>query len=138
MYECAIRAQWIIQVDGAGEAVYNDHSRQHKNLLTQVRDLNFDAANSAQRNAEINELEDSAALPTSRSEKFEDICNDLVPGGPEAYLYYRIMSGLSHPSALIVDRYYASLDQPPYIGQREEPSQAAAGPWGAIATCALV
>jgi len=36
---------------------------------------------------------------------FKQLCDDLTPGGPDAYLIYRAMSMDSHPSLMIADHW---------------------------------
>lgn len=44
--------------------------------------------------------------------RFDLVCDDLTPGGPDAYLYYRMMSAYSHPGVAITDLYFDDIDQP--------------------------
>jgi hypothetical protein len=37
--------------------------------------------------------------------KFIERCNDLQPGGVQAYVNYRFLSGFSHPSHFLIDQY---------------------------------
>nr|WP_258185933.1 hypothetical protein [Microbacterium sp. PAMC22086] len=39
--------------------------------------------------------------------RFGEICLDLKPAGKDAYIYYRVLSGLSHASPRVADLYFA-------------------------------
>jgi hypothetical protein len=58
---------------------------------------------------------------SDRSRQFQQICDDLTPGGPQANARYRLMSGLSHPSTFLVDHYFDQIDETPYVGMLVEP-----------------
>jgi hypothetical protein len=138
MFESALTAHWIIQVPGAGAAFYNEQSRQQKNVLTDISTLKMRSVDPAALAEQLAELEASNALPTDRSSKFQEICLDLTPGGNEAYAHYRIMCGFTHPSGLLVDQYFAAIDEAPFLARRPEPTQPSAAGWAAFATGSLV
>ncbi|MDP3951153.1 hypothetical protein [Microbacterium sp.] len=54
---------------------------------------------------------------------FHQICEDLTPGGPDAYLYYRLLSAYSHPGVGVTDLYFEDNGQPglpTFLGEAKE------------------
>lgn len=54
---------------------------------------------------------------------FYQVCEDLTPGGPDAYLYYRLLSAYSHPGVSVTDLYFVDNDQPglpTFLGEAKE------------------
>jgi hypothetical protein len=82
---------------------------------------------------------DFASLPTSASAKqFNDVCQDLAPGGTDAYVIYRQMSHLSHASVLVADQYLEEIDHKPGIALRLEPKEPDGRPWTHLLVASLV
>lgn len=110
-YEQAITAHWVAQVDDAYQAVGQEYVRQRRNLATGLRESAVGALQGAAREVEavvqfdVNELETLSASPARH---FDRLCADLVPGGKEAYSYYRVMSMESHASVLVADQWLSA------------------------------
>jgi hypothetical protein len=73
---------------------------------------------------------------------FEAMCNDLEPGGPDAYAHFRLMSSMSHPSAFLCDFYLADDGNNPNnlagFALRDVPDQPVAGPYLAFTVGSLI
>lgn len=108
MYECALTSVWIVQSsDQHGvTAVLHEHARNRAAVAVDVRDAQSEAFREA-----VEKIRDADPSPFVGSfdsvRQFRDICLDLVPGGIDAYLTYRVLSTYSHASVGIADLYYA-------------------------------
>lgn len=105
-FETALTAQWIAQTPDGYRSVSNEEIRQRIGLVRAMRD----SANEVfQQGAEHVTHADVAQRLASDSDasarNFKQLCDDLTPGGAEAYAIYRAMSMESHPSVLIADQW---------------------------------
>lgn len=114
-YEQSITAHWVAQVDDAYLGVGKEYVRLRSNLAAGLRESavqyfrdNAHVVEVASR-VDLEELETHSALPARR---FDLLCEDLAPGGKEAYLYYRVMSMESHASPMVVDQWVDVADGP--------------------------
>ena len=135
-YEAAITAQWVAQTRDGTHAMLNEDLRQRRN---HVRHLEQAASSALQDNAAgvaeqiVHELDMSASART-----FQSICEDLRPGGADAYIAYRAMGHLSHASALVADQYLDLLDEPPHLAFRVQAKQPDSGTWTFLVVASLV
>lgn len=137
-YECALTAHWIAQVDDGAEAFLNKDikSRQRAERTAQA------AVSEALRNggpiagADLDELETSAGGPAG---DFKQLCDDLTPGGADAYFHYRAMSMYTHPAALLVDQYLTlSDDGIDFAAFHIQPKEKESGAWRGLLTASLI
>jgi hypothetical protein len=138
MYECALTAQWIAQVEGAEAAFYNQQTRMRKTMLMSIAGLNLRQVDPEQIASSLLEIESAEALETKAAHSFEAICNSLTPGGAQAYTQYRLMCSYSHPSALLVDHYFQEIEGFPRVGRRDEPEQPQPMSWAVFVLGSLV
>lgn len=111
-YETALTTQWIVQVPNAPLALAAEHVRQRKNLIDTLRSTQS-LRHMAERVAVEEPLETGDDTPLVAARNFAELCDDLTPGGPDAYVHYRHMSSMAHPSAFLVDFYCPSLEDSP-------------------------
>lgn len=135
-YEAAITAQWAAQTRDGGHAMLGEDRRRRRNHVRYLEQAAFSAlqdtvAGVAQKI--VYELDASAGART-----FQSICEDLRPGGGDAYIAYRAMNHLSRPSALVVDQYLDLLDDPPHLALRVQPKQPEPRTWTFMLVASLV
>lgn len=104
-YECAVTTQWLANATDGANAWLNEAERvKRASGLTLQR-----AASDVMRAVGDHLLAHGAApIDTSsdaQARSFEQMCNDLTPGGPELYAYHRLMSRYCHASVHVVDEY---------------------------------
>jgi len=137
-YECALTAHWIAQADDAVEAFLNRDVRSRAAAERTAQK----AVSEALRNggpiagADLDELETSAGGPAG---SFEQLCDDLTPGGADAYFHYRAMSMYQHPSILLVDQYLSlSEDGSDLAAFHMQPKSQESGAWRGMLTACLI
>ncbi|WP_125782370.1 DUF5677 domain-containing protein [Amycolatopsis sp. WAC 01375] len=129
-YESALMAHWIAQNRDGAEALANRAISNRRAVA-----LTLERAKSAVLRAGAKGLLDidKTLLETSSSSQakyFEKLCEDLEPGGADAYTYYRLMCWYTHPSAHIVDSYiHLGEDGQTVDALRQEPAQLDANMW---------
>jgi hypothetical protein len=124
VYEFALTAQWTAQVSDAAEALINETYRQRDNtskvMLETPVDLIRKAAATITGTGQLR-------LPTTSDTPgriFRARCDDLTPGGPQAYLNYRLMSEYVHPGVIAADQYLTEAPETPLgVTLRLEPRQ---------------
>ena len=104
IYEAAITAQWVINIPSAVEGINHEHLRQLSNLMKKVDGAGWFGGTpvtglTGPEKAMLN------ARPAVTSRNFEQICNDLLPGGDQAYLLYKALSSQTHVGAHVLNRY---------------------------------
>jgi hypothetical protein len=106
--ECALTAMWTALVPDGVEAMLNEDFRSRRNIATTLRDT--PAWVQAGLDVPHPSDEDYDTSSTAQARRFNQLCDDLIPGGSELYSYYRLLSWFSHPTNYIIDR-YGSLDE---------------------------
>lgn|GEM_PF-486696 len=107
-YEQSITAHWVAQVDDAYLGVGKEYMRLRSNLATNLRESavqHFRDSAAVLEAANWGDLEELETYSVSPARRFDLLCEDLSPGGKEAYLYYRVMSMESHASPTVVDEW---------------------------------
>lgn len=104
-YECAVTAQWLANATDGANAWVNEGER-----IRRATGLTLRQAASELMRATGDELltNPTVAADTSseaQARSFQQMCNDLTPGGPELYAYHRLMSRYCHASVHVVDEY---------------------------------
>src|SRR5207253_474506 len=129
-YEASITAQWVVQTIDGTQAFINEDLRQRRN---QVKTLEAAASTVFREAAPGVAAQLIAELETQASaRRFDEVCDDLTPGGKDAYATYRAMSHLSHSTVLVVDQYLQPTDAGPGLALRMEPDEPDAPTWAAI------
>lgn len=100
MYECALNAMWLAQNEDGSSAFMNKETKSRKAIARTL-------AQSSWRRRGFPEIDDSLLESDSdlQAQNFEALCNDLKPGGPDAYALYRLLCRFGHPTGFIVDKY---------------------------------
>lgn len=112
VFECSLTAAWLVQsTDDHGiRAFLHSYSRSRSSLQKDA----MEATTGVFRDGAA-EIADTDPTPFRGSyddaHRFGEICLDLSPGGKDAYIYYRVFSGLSHASPRVADLYFAPAGQ---------------------------
>lgn len=135
-FESAITAQWVTQTADGSPAFVNEDVRQR---LAQVETLE-QAVSEVFRDAAPGI---AANLPpildtTATARGFHNICDDLVPGGADAYTIYRVLSQYSHASIRVVDGYLQATSTGPGVVLRTNPAEPDAATWTNVLASCLV
>lgn len=104
-YETALTAHWLAQVPDATAAFINEDARSRKSLLLDLpkaRGAVFRGSVAAIQRHVVPPLNTKSA---SQARSFAQMCEDLNQAGVDAYIYYRVACGLTHPSVLVADQY---------------------------------
>ncbi|WP_371861311.1 DUF5677 domain-containing protein [Microbacterium maritypicum] len=108
VFECSLTAAWLVQsTDDHGiRAFLHSYSRSRSSLQKDA----MEATTRVFRDG-APEITDTDPTPFGGSyddaHRFGEICLDLKPAGKDAYIYYRVLSGLSHASPRVADLYFA-------------------------------
>lgn len=139
MFECALTAQWVAQVDGAVEAFFNAQDRSRRNVLEELKLISWAAGLEPDIDQARQAMDEIEKRETNAWPSFKAICEDLTPGGAEAYLSYRVMSQTSHASAMLMDHYFElATDGPVSVRRRFIVAQPDRDAWSSMALCTLV
>jgi hypothetical protein len=104
-YEFAITAHWAAQTPDGAEAMVNELYRQRTAMSQVMSRSAVDLWREGATSIEGLDRERLASESDASGRSFEQRCNDLSPGGADAYVVYRIMSEQVHAGALVVDNY---------------------------------
>jgi hypothetical protein len=104
-YESALTAHWLVQVPGAPVALANEHVRNRRNLIKTLAGSSPFLQSLGARFQEDEPLPEEGPVPTVSARRFDELCNDLTPGGADAYAHYRLMSSMVHPTVFLIDFY---------------------------------
>lgn len=128
-FECAVTALWSAQVPDGAAAILNKDYRSRRIVRDTLDRLGISGSNSERSDKSVEVAEgrgETVARESTSSTKpdehdstdaehestsnaqakaFEQMCNDLEPGGPQAYAYYRAMSWFSHPTNYVIDNF---------------------------------
>lgn len=105
-YEMALTAHWIAQTDDGYRALNNEEIRVRVQLVKTFRESAseiFQQGAGEVSHADLSERLESASDASARN--FSQLCEDLTPGGKDAYALYRAMSMESHPTVFIADQW---------------------------------
>lgn len=137
-YECALTAHWLAQVDDGAEAFLNNDVRSRAAAERTAQKAVSEALREGGpiAGADLAELETSAGGP---ARNFEQLCDDLTPGGADAYFHYRAMSMYQHPSVLLVDQYLSLSEEGTNIAAfHMQPKPQESGAWRGLLTASLI
>lgn len=113
-YESALTAAWLVQSkdDHGISAFLHEYNRTRAALQKDA----LEAASMVFREGakQVSDADPKAFEGSNDSvRRFHDICLDLAPGGKDAFVYYRLLSGYSHASVNVSDLYF----EPPPVGE---------------------
>lgn len=123
-YESALNVSLLVQsLDQHGvDAFMHEYSRQRAGLQISAARSPSDVFREGA--PDVSGVDGSAFKDSHDSVRhFRQICEDLTPGGPDAYLYYRLLSAYSHPGVSVTDLYFEDNDQPglpTFLGEAKE------------------
>lgn len=112
-YESALNVSLLVQsLDQHGvDAFLHEYSRQRAALQATAAQSPSEIFREGA--PDISGVDGSAFKDTNDTVRhFHRVCGDLTPGGPDAYLYYRLLSAYSHPGVSVTDLYFDDIDQP--------------------------
>lgn len=122
VYECALTTHWAAQVDDSALQLSDQEIRAHRALVRELQEARL-----------LDQIPpERRKLPSDQDQHitkitFEQICDDLNPGGDEAYAIYRILSAYSHATTTAIGRYLQPDDRQPLgftasdVAEPEEP-----------------
>jgi hypothetical protein len=108
-YECALTATWLVQGenDDGVKAFMHEYTRQQTSLqsvlkrsIVEIFREGADDVADTNMNAYIGSADNAR--------RFDLICDDLAPGGTDAYIYYKALSSVSHAGIPVVDLYFSA------------------------------
>lgn len=135
-YECALTAHWVAQSHDGAQAFVNEDLRNRRN---HVKTLLASSASLQQHAVDVAAVLIDDLETTSSARNFSSICDELKPGGSDAYSHFRVMSHMSHASILVVDQYLELIDEAPGVALRFAPAEEPeARAWAFIVCCAFV
>lgn len=112
-YETALTAAWLVQ--SVGNHGITAFLHEYTRSRTALRNDALKAASAVFRDGAV-DVADTDMTPYEGSldsaRQFGQVCEDLAPGGKDAYILYRILSSYSHPTVRTVDLYFG----PPQAG----------------------
>ena len=123
-YEDALTAVWLVQShDHHGiTAFMHEYARGRRALRADAS-----LAASAVFREGADQVTDADPSPYEDKldsfQQFRQLCLDLNPGGVDAYLLYRVLSGYSHASVNVADLYLEEAEGG-VPGKRDEPKEA--------------
>jgi hypothetical protein len=104
VYECSITANWLLRVEDATLDFLSESHRQ-RTLLVDDMKVAFPTLDQEAATRLADEFTHEPGTAEQAARKFIERCNDLQPGGVQAYVNYRFLSGFSHPSHFLIDQY---------------------------------
>lgn len=136
IYESALTAHWVAQAEDGGEAYVREDLRQRKamreTLLKTASQVFREGADTiAHLDLEVSQTPDEDA-----ARRFQLLCDDLHPGGPDAYAWYRILSAMTHPGLLLTDAYLDEEDGKIILNNR--PKDPATGTWFFLTVASMI
>ena len=110
IYETALTAHWVAQAADGAEGFFLEEQRQRRALRGDLRKAVSERfRESAETIAHLDlNLPETPDQDSARS--FAALCEDLEPGGTDAYIWYRLLCQFTHPSALVTDEYLDEED----------------------------
>jgi hypothetical protein len=106
--ECALTSVWLVQSDEAVFGFAAEEYRQRRAISAEMaKAVSESLREGATRIAHLDE-ESVETIASPQARAFQQLCNQFA-GGNEAYLHYRIMSGMVHPCVTLTD-FYLELD----------------------------
>ncbi|SMC85563.1 DUF5677 domain-containing protein [Lentzea albidocapillata] len=104
-FQFALTAQWIAQYQPAVSGFINESSRQHNATIKTILETGWKGAADSEDSRQLGTPARGKSFTDQSARNFSQLCDDLQPGGTEAYAIYRIMSSYTHPGYRVVDQY---------------------------------
>jgi hypothetical protein len=109
-FECAMTAMWLSQVHDALPAWSNEDARQRRALAESIRASGWTADEDALSAIGRDNYEEMVTSSGTSARRFWQLCQDLEPGGEQAYVVYRSLSEDCHATMSVADRYVVADD----------------------------
>lgn len=112
MWETAITSSWLSQGENHEGIVafHEEMQRLHLNLVENMKRTSYTDLKAAAEALPPEEPIPLASDDTDSAKQFKILCDDLVPGGPDAYLAYQMFSHFTHPTSLLAGLYWDPID----------------------------
>ncbi|TRW46416.1 DUF5677 domain-containing protein [Georgenia yuyongxinii] len=110
IYESALTAHWVAQAEDGGEAFVREDLRQRRNMRDTLGKAASETFRKGAEGIAHLDLEVSQTPDEDAARAFQKLCEDLEPGGTDAYAWYRFLSTMTHPSTLVTDQYLDEVD----------------------------
>ncbi|MFF3224059.1 hypothetical protein ACFYV7_14800 [Nocardia suismassiliense] len=120
-YETALTSHWIAQSADAAVALFNEEIRQRRNLAKTLRSASSPAMAGFADHIAHTDLPDALTSSSAQAKSVERMLQDFGSVGTDAYAYYRLLSGYSHPGGSLADQYLEDHQTSPFT-LRLEPS----------------
>jgi hypothetical protein len=106
-YESALTAAWLTHVPDAPEAFVNKEWANRRRQLAGIEAAWGNAIPETEIASAVSQLPTEPHLTLSKksADNFERLCEDLDPGGKQAYGIYRMLCSNAHPSAWVAEHY---------------------------------
>lgn len=111
MYESALTSMWLAQNDEGAAAFANAELGQRRNIAETLGKTNNRTFQQSALNFPGLDRERILTDSDQQAKKFYLLCNDLTPGGADAYVLYRLLCGYSHATLNIIDQYMIPNEQ---------------------------
>jgi len=128
----------VAVVDDAVNRFYVKDIDERRKLINSMKFLDLPNFGPTEHEEALRKLRELEPVEETAAASFKVTCDDLEPGGEVAYSHYRLLCSLTHPSAYLLDHYFAELDQEPYLARRVEPEQPRREGWTALLIASLV
>lgn len=104
-YECAVTAQWLANATDGANAWVNEGDRVRRATGLTLRQTTSELMRATGEKFLTDPVTPAVTSSDAQARSFQQMCNDLTPGGPELYAYHRLMSRYCHASVHVVDEY---------------------------------
>lgn len=136
--ESTITALWLVQSQEAVLGLVVEANRNRRNLVRQMGESSTAIFREGADRTWMPEGRDIETIAAPQARHFEAMCNALR-GGKDAYLHYRILSGMVHPSATAADFYLEQNDDSPAgCIMHEEPRPVGHNSWLYLTVACMV
>jgi hypothetical protein len=136
-YECALTAQWVAQTEDGANAFINEDARQRRALERTVK-AGVPASIRGDGKIPGSDLEPLETTAGGPARNFEQLCDDLHPGGASAYFPYRVLSMYAHATVALVDDYLEPNEDGELGAMRLDPKPTASAAWRGLLVSSLV
>lgn len=133
-FESAITAQWVTQTTDGAPAFVNEDVRQRRAQIPTLEKAVSSVFREAAPEIAARLVDRLESNTTARG--FHNLCDDLVPGGADAYSIYRVLSQYSHASVLVIDDYLQATDTG--LALRSVPVEPNGATWTNLLAASLV
>lgn len=102
-YEHALLAQFVALCPEGPTGISNSYMHNRKKVIETITNAGWQGA--SELADQLADWTETASPTTATATQMKQLCDDLEPGGDQAYAIYRILCGLTHPGAMLMDLY---------------------------------